>query len=154
MEYKKLMSAAALMAAMSFGSTTASAETLALTNLTNMMSPTPLQTSCATCHTSSTTGALNLFGDAWKAKGGGKPLYTLSTINSDALGLEDSDSDGTINDDELNAGTNPGVAAAGTTTTTAASSSGGGCVTGSVTTPLTMVLAMLTLGFFVRRKKD
>ena len=34
------------------------------------------------------------------------------------------------------------------------SGGGGGCLTASVSTPLMMVFAMLTLGFFVRRKKD
>jgi len=36
----------------------------------------------------------------------------------------------------------------------AAAGSSGGCVTSAATTPLMMILAMLTLGFFVRRKKD
>jgi hypothetical protein len=68
MEFKKLMTAAAILGAMTFGATTASANTGAAAAfdahyVTN--------SSCFSCHTG-TPGTLLALGTAWKAAGGTK----------------------------------------------------------------------------------
>ncbi|MDQ7003934.1 MAG: hypothetical protein Q9N67_02990 [Ghiorsea sp.] len=135
------------MGAVSLSATTASAQQGALDAL-NIGFGSNL-TSCSVCHT--TAPALNTFGDAWRTAGGLKAGSGL--VNFTTLGDADIDGDGINNRDEAVAGTlQDGLATATATTTT--TDSGGGCVTSSVTTPLMMVLAMLSLGFFVRRKKS
>lgn len=159
MKFKKLITASAMLGALSVGATTASAQQLALTNFNANYGTTV--TSCALCHTAATGagGALNTFGSNFKTAGGTKTLYMPTWATLDGM---DADGDGTNNGAQIAAGNAPagnGTLAAvtetfpGGATPPAAGGGGGGCVTGAATTPLMMVLAMLSLGFFVRRKQ-
>jgi len=161
MKLKKTITAIAALGAISFGGLTAHAEALALVNF-NVNYGTSV-TSCALCHTTASpnsNSARNAFGQDFKTAGGSKSLYVANYATLDAM---DSDNDGNLNGAQIAAGNAPagnGTLASPTATATAAAStssggsSGGGCVTSTVTTPLMMVLGMLTLGFFVRRKKS
>ncbi|MCF6207882.1 MAG: hypothetical protein L3J61_00630, partial [Ghiorsea sp.] len=91
---KKIITTAAMLAAVSFGAVTASAEQGALTALNTGFGS--ALTSCQVCHTSAP--ALNTFGDAWVAAGGLKA--SAGTVNFTTLGDADIDSDGTNNRDE------------------------------------------------------
>ncbi len=153
---KKIVLSAAMLGALSISANTASATPTALANF-NANYGTSV-TSCALCHTTAdgnANPALNAFGADFKTAGGAKPNYaptfaTLDGMNSGGLATPDN---GTV----IAAGNAPagGTLAAPTVTTTpTSSSSGGGCIASVATTPLMMVLAMLSLGFFVRRKKD
>jgi len=144
MEFKKLMTTAAILAAMSFGATTASATTSAKAVFDAEYGAAGSAVSCFVCHTG-TPGSMTAYGNQYKAAGGGKNGTLGAILAIDGL---DADGDGVTNGAEIAAGTEINPAAV------PSSSSGGGCVTSSVTTPLMMVLAMLSLGFFVRRKKD
>ena len=139
MEFKKLMTVVALFGAMSFGASTASANTGAAADFDAHYT---VASGCTDCHTG-TPGAITPLGSAWKAAGGSKNAGPTGAAGWAAL-------------DAVYEATYGPVKTTPTTTTPAAttdSGGGGGCVT-SVATPLTIVLAMLTLGFFVRRKKD
>ena len=142
MEFKKLMSAAALIGAMSFGASTASADTGAAAAFDAHYVN---NSTCVSCHLG-TPGTLTNLGLDWKAAGGTKKAgpgaagwATLDATYADSFGGVD---------------TTAATTTTPTTTTTSSDSGGGGCVASSATTPLMMVLAMLTLGFFVRRKKS
>ncbi len=144
---KKIILTAAMLGSLSLGATTASALQGALDTL-NAHYGTNL-TACTTCHT--TAPALNVFGAAYLAAGGDK-TGTIAP-NWAVLDAGDADGDGVTNADEFAAGTDPAVNPNATSTAATSSSSSGGCITASAATPLMMVLAMLSLGFFVRRKK-
>jgi len=147
MEFKKIMTVAAMIGAISFGATTASAQQGALTAAIGQYGTVPQ--GCVACH-SDGNGQKNTVTAAWLAFGGTKSTGPTNWAGFDAA---DSDNDGIANGAEFMAGTTA-YTTVSTTPSTGGDSGGGGCVTSSVTTPLTMVLAMLTLGFFVRRKKD
>jgi len=144
MQFKKLMTTAMVLGAMTFGATTASA-TEAANTLFNQTYANNTQ-SCYVCHTG-TPGPLTAYGIQYVSNGGLKG-GTASALG--AIEQLDADNDGTVNLDEINAGTLPDDAP----TTSSSSSSGGGCMTGSISTPLMMFLVMLSLGFVVRRNKD
>ena len=152
MKIKGLLTTAAMGAALIMGANSVSANTQAVGLLAGYAGVGTLATSCATCHT--TAPQLNPFGTAYFQVGGTKNSgYTLTAGAWSSLSVLDSDGDGTDNVTEITNGSNPGMSG-----TTAAASQGSasmtGCMTASIATPLTMALAMLTLGFFVRRKKD
>jgi len=161
MKLKKTITIIAALGALSFGAMNAQAEALALSNFNGNYGTTV--TSCALCHTSasptSANKARNAFGTDFKTAGGSKSAYVANYTTLDTM---DSDGDLTLNGAQIAAGNAPagnGTLASPTATATAAAStssggSSGGCVTAAVTTPLMMVLGMLTLGFFVRRKKS
>ena len=100
-------------------------------------------TACNTCHASATNTVANAVGQAWLGAGG-----TKTTAPTDWAAFETA-AGSTFGGVDPN-WTDPATT---TTTTSSSSSSSGGCITSAVATPLMMVLAMLSLGFFVRRKK-
>ncbi len=134
MEFKKLMSAAVLLGAVSMGAATASAQQAYYNNLTSIYGA---KTACYVCHDSTGKSGWTTFGADFAAR------PHKADNGTAAFGQLDSTYGA-----QLTAGTLPQA------TTTSSGGGGGGCVTSSITTPLTMALAMLTLGFFVRRKKD
>jgi len=153
---KKIITTAAMLAAVSFGAVTASAQSSYVADLTQIGSALTSANadSCLVCH----SGANNSAGDKGVTEfsidyeAGVAAFGSITAAEATALGAKDSDGDGTDNATEAAAGTNFwGVVP---TTTATSSSSGGGCITSSATTPLMMVLAMLSLGFLVRRKKS
>jgi len=129
----------------------AQADTPALINLQTYSGVNPIVTSCATCHTSAP--ALNAFGLEYLTLGGTKAAgYVLALSAQNTLLITgDTDNDGIKNLAELQAGTNPAGDAASAPPGQASVT---GCVSSALSTPLMMVFAMLSLGFFVRRKKD
>jgi len=128
----------------------AQADTPALVNLGAYSGVNPIVTSCATCHTSAP--ALNAFGLEFLSLGGSKATgYVLALTAQNTLFGGDTDNDGIKNLAELQAGTNPAGDAASAPPGQASVT---GCVSSALSTPLMMVFAMLSLGFFVRRKKD
>ena len=162
MNLKKIVTTAAMLSALTLSANTASAEPPALGTFN--ANYTTAVTNCLLCHTTSTAagGVLNSFGLNFKTAGGTKPAYGP---NFGALDVMDADGDGTDNKTQIVAGNAPAGNGTLTAFTVPAAApapaapgggggGGGGCVTSSVTTPLMMVLAMLSLGFFVRRKKD
>ena len=135
MEFKKLMSAVALMGAMFASSGTASAQQAYYNVLTATYGT---KTACYVCHDTTGKSGFTTFGTAFSniahKQDNGVAAYAQLDATYGA---------------ELTAGTLPQASSSG-----GAAGGGGGCVTDSIATPLTMALAMLTLGFFVRRKKD
>ncbi|MDQ6977108.1 MAG: hypothetical protein Q9M75_03245 [Ghiorsea sp.] len=156
MNLKKIVTTAAIAGALTMGAAVANASTVYMdvggivdqkypgANITN---------SCFICHTG-TPGAMTSYGNQFKNVGGtGGGLGTVAQLT--AIDGLDADGDGTTTGTEITNATGTGnTDVIVNPNAPAASSSGGGCVTSSVTTPLMMVLAMLSLGFFVRRKKD
>ncbi len=143
MEFKKLMTAAAMIGAMSFGASTASADSTVKAVFDGIY---PSNTnSCYICHTG-TPGPLTAYGSAYKNAGGPKVANNAANVTAatDAINAIDAQFATQIANNTL-----PDAAPAA-----GGGGGGGGCVTSSITTPLTMALAMLVLGFFVRRKKD
>lgn len=129
---------------MSLNATPAHAVQQALTNLNNNYGTN--LTSCSLCHTSAPS--LSVFGQAFKAAGGRKNAYAP---NFTTLGAGDADGDGTTNEAEILAGTDPNSSAT-TISNTGPSASVGGCMTEGLTAPLAMIGALLSLAFFARRK--
>lgn len=147
---KCLLTAAASGIMLALSPMMAHANTQALINLEAYSGVTPITTSCSTCHT--TAPALNAFGVEYFSLGGNKNTnYVLSATAQSTLFAADTDNDGVNNLAELQAGTNP--AGSGATSSTSGTASVTGCVSNSLSTPLMMVLAMLSLGFLARRKK-
>jgi len=142
--YSLKVLAAAAVVMMSFNSTPAQAVQLALDNL-NANYGTSL-TSCSLCHTSPPT--LSVFGQAFKAAGGGRSLYAP---NFATLSAGDADGDGTTNGAEILAGTDPNSSAT-TIGSTGPTASVGGCMTENLTAPLLMFGSLLGLAFLARRK--
>lgn len=135
---KKIITTAAMIAAVSFGAMSASANVGAGAAFdAHYVS----NSNCFSCHTG-TPGTLIQLGIDWKAQGGGKDSGPTTVAGWDNLDALYSTTYG---------GVEPTWVAPAAAT---ASTSSGGCVTSSATTPLMMVLAMLALGFFVRRKKS
>ncbi len=147
---KPILSMLALMIAMFVNTITAHAESAAL-GLLSTYANTTVQTSCSTCHTS--PPALNTFGSLYRSLGGTKAAgYVLSATAQSTLLNADTDNDGTTNQAELVAGTNP---AGGTSTTTTASNelaSTTGCMTSTIPFSIAMLLAIL--GFTMLRKRE
>jgi len=143
MNLKKIVTAATITGALTMGATIASANTGAY-NAFNAHYVT--NSSCATCHQDPSAGGSvkihTAVGTAWIANGGTKDAGPITQAQWDSLDTAIGTQFGGVDPNW----TLPVVPAP--------SSGGGGCVTSSVTTPLMMVLAMLSLGFFVRRKKD
>ncbi|MDQ6988876.1 MAG: hypothetical protein Q9M19_03260 [Mariprofundaceae bacterium] len=163
MEFRKLMAAAALMAVVSFGASTASASTAYMNDGEIFDQKYPgahLTNSCLFCHTG-TPGAMTSYGDQFKAAGGsGGGNGTLAQLT--AIDGKDADGDNIANGTEITNATGTNnldvitnvTTGQVTTTADSDSSGGGGCMTASAATPLMMFLGLLSLGFFVRRKKD
>jgi len=129
-----------------FGVSVASAEQAALNNLNGQYGVN--LTSCSLCHTSAP--ALNVFGlDFIAANGTKNSGYNPNWATLDA---GDADGDGVTNGAEIQAGTDPHLAPGQTATTETASVTG--CMTGSVATPLMLLLAMLSLGLVSGRKEE
>ena len=131
MEFKKLMSAVALMGAMTVAGGTASANTGAAAAFDAYYIE---ASSCTLCHTAA-PGLRTTVGIDWLAAGGSKDAGPTDWAAFNAAS-------GSVYTPDPNYV--PPTSGGG----------GGGCVTSSIATPLSMALAMLTLGFFVRRKKD
>ena len=155
MNLKKIVTTAAILGAVTFSASTASAQSAYVADLTLIGSALTSAdaNSCLACHSGANNSAgdkgVTPFADDYKV---GVAIFgSITAIEATALGALDSDGDGIDNATEAAAGSDFWGTVA---TTTASSSSSGGCITSSVTTPLMMVLAMLSLGFFVRRKKD
>ena len=132
---KKIILAATLMGALVSvsGVANATSEAQSLFNaryLTN-------DVSCNTCHASATVTTANAVGLAWLGAGG-----TKTTAPTDWAAFE------------TKAGSTFGGVDPAWTPPAAPATSSGGCITSSAATPLMMVLAMLTAGFFVRRKNS
>ncbi len=164
---KKIILTAAMLGAVSFSATTASASSTYMSTggIVDQKYPgANLTNSCNICHTGA-PGTMTSYGNQFKNVPGGTGGGAGTVAALTAIDGLDADGDGIPNGTEITnaTGTNSldvitNVTTGATTTTDTGTSdtgsSGGGCVTSSVTTPLMMVLAMLSLGFFVRRKKD
>jgi len=155
MNLKKILTTAAILGAVTFSASTASAQSAYVADLSQIGFTLTAANgdSCLACHASAWNATNKDKGVTPFAADYKLGVATFSAITAGealALGLKDSDGDGIDNATEAAAGTNFW----GVVPSAPASSGGGGCVTSSVTTPLMMVLAMLSLGFFVRRKKD
>ncbi len=140
--YKSLLKLTTLIGMTSLSAGIASANSTALANLKahyNVTYPT-----CNTCHTSAPQ--LNVFGQDFALAGGTTAKGNLP--NWTVLDGMDSDGDGITNAQEFANGTEP----AGNASANQGTATVGGCITASSTTPLAMLFAMLTLGFFIRRK--
>jgi len=141
MNLKKILTVTAVAGTLLVGATAANAtsDAQALFNARYLAD----DTACTTCHASASITSANTVGAAWLSNGG-----TKTTAPTDWTGFETAAG-------STFGGVDPAwVDPATVVPTTTTSSSGGGCVTSSVATPLMMVLAMLSLGFFVRRKKS
>lgn len=152
MNLKKIVTTAAILGAVTFSASTASAFGAYLPEVNKALVSN--YTDCLVCHSTAAGGTdkgVTPIATTWKNLGLVTAVKPLSQANLDALAAADSDGDGVSNAQEIIDGTDPNVDPNAIIT---ASSGGGGCVTSSVTTPLMMVLAMLSLGLFVRRKKD
>lgn len=142
---KKTVLTIGLATLLALGATSASANTGALGAAAGHYAAVPA--SCLACHADG-NGQKNTITAAWLAAGGTSMSAPTNWVTFDTA---DSDGDGTSNKAEIEAGS---VAYSTATTATGSDGDGGGgCVAASVTTPSMMVLAMLSLGFFVRRKK-
>jgi len=154
MNLKKIVTTAAVLSALSIGATAASASTAYMSTggIVDQKYPgANITNSCFICHTG-TPGAMTSYGNQFKNVGGtGGGLGTVAQLT--AIDGLDADGDGISNGTEIMNATGTGNTDVIVNPNAPADSSGG-CVTSSVTTPLMMVLAMLSLGFFVRRKKD
>ena len=139
---KKIITAAAIAGALTMGATTASAKAGAQAAFNAHY--TVKDTACTTCHTSSVTPKTThtAFGNDWLANGGTKDAGPTTAAGWDALDAKYLNTYGPVEPTWV------------APTAPPAGSSGGGCIASSAPTPLMMVLAMLSLGFFVRRKKD
>jgi len=153
MKLKKTITTLAALGAISFGAATASAQARYIAEVNTALGSSYNTTSdCIICHSAANNSGgdrgVSAFATVWKG------LASTSTIGALTAGTSLSAADQTI----LANATAPTTTAATTTTTTpttttTTSGGSGGCVTASMTTPLMMVLGMLTLGFLVRRKK-
>ena len=146
---KPILGMLILMIAMFANAFTAHAESAAL-GLLSTYANTTVQTSCATCHT--TAPALNAFGSLYRSLGGTKAAnYVLSATAQSTLLNADTDNDGTTNQAELVAGTNP---AGGTATTTASNdlASTTGCISTELGLMPLMGLLLFGVSMLVRRK--
>ncbi|MDX8384400.1 MAG: hypothetical protein R8M45_09985 [Ghiorsea sp.] len=145
MEFKKLMGAALMLGAITFGATTASANQGA-SDAFNAHFTT--SAACTTCHANSSKpiGVFSAIGLAWRTNTGTANAGPTTQAGWDAL---DADTAATMYLPVLSTWsfTPP-------TNNDNNDSGSGGCVTSSVATPLMMFLAILSFGFFVRRKKD
>jgi len=137
MEFKKLMTAVAILGVMSFGATTASAKQGA-NDAFNAHYVT--DAGCLECHDSNGNNKTAL-GNAWKSAGGTQDAGPKTASGWATLDATYETAYGGIE----STWTEPAAVAP--------SDDGGGCVTSTLATPLMMVLTMLTLGFFVRRRK-
>ncbi len=147
---KTLKHLLALSVLLGISATQANAEAQALTNLQTYSGVNPIQTSCATCH--STIPSLNTFGTAFRNAGGTKGAgYVLTGAASTTLLNSDADGDGISNLAELQAGTNP--AGDGITTTNTQTATTTGCITSDLTMQALMFLGLFTATFLVTRKK-
>ncbi|MDX8382137.1 MAG: hypothetical protein R8M14_08515 [Ghiorsea sp.] len=151
MKLKKTITAIAVLGALSVGAATANAQVRYIAEVnTALGSSYNTSSDCIICHSAANNSGgdkgVTAFAAVWKG------LASTSTIGALTSGTSLSAADQTT----LANATAPTTTATTTTTTTTdtGSSSSGGCVTSAVTTPLMMFLGMLTLGFFVRRKKD
>ena len=135
---KKIITAAVIAGALTMGATTASALAGAQTAFNAHY--TVQDTNCTTCHTSTATPKTThtAFGNDWLANGGTKSAGPAQA-GWDVLDAKYTSTYGPVK---------------ATTPTTPTSDGGGGCIASSATTPLMMALVMLSLGFFVRRKKS
>ncbi|MDQ7001135.1 MAG: hypothetical protein Q9N02_00415 [Ghiorsea sp.] len=127
-----------LLGVLSFGSTIASANIGAF-NAFNAHFHTP--SSCTTCH-SGTPGVVSPLGNVWKANGGTSQAGLSSQANWTTFDTKYKTTYGGVNPSWVFSAPTP----VGTASVT-------GCVSRSLSTPLMMVLGLLSLGFFVRRKK-
>jgi hypothetical protein len=145
MLFKRLMTVAMMMGAMVFGTSAANADQLALTNLNGQYGLS--LTSCSVCHSS--VPALNVFGDDFLAAGGSKTAYSPTWATLDA---GDADGDGILNGAELQAGSDPALAA-GETAVTQETASVTGCMANNAGLPWMMLLGLLVAVNLVKRKK-
>jgi len=140
MDIKKIITTTALFGAISLGATTASALQAAQDAFNAHY--TVQVGDCLTCHAGAAAPKTHTqFGTDWIANGGTKNTGPTGWTALDAMYLS---TYGPVK-------STPTAAAATTAATDAAAS--GGCMTTTLTAPLMMVLGMLSLGFFVRRKK-
>ena len=125
MEFKKLMTAAALLSAITFGASAASANTGAGAAFDAHYT---VKSNCFSCHTGS-PGTLLQLGLDWVSAGGDKNSGPSSAAGWDTL-------------DATYLATYGPVEPTWTAPAASSSSSGGGCLTGSVATPLMILLGM------------
>ena len=133
MELKKLFSAVILAAAVTVASGTASANTGAYNAFNDRY---VTNSTCTTCHTGS-PGAITALGTDWKTFGGTNQTAPTDWTSFDAIYAT------------AYGGVDPN---APTTSANQGTATVGGCITASSTAPLMMLFAILTLGFFIRRK--
>ncbi len=135
---KKITMLAVLLGAFSIGSTVASANTGAYNafnaHYTN-------QATCASCH-SGGPGTIQQLGIDWKAQGGTSQAGPSTQAGWDALDAIYLNTYGPVKSTWVFSAPTP----VGTASVT-------GCITSSLSTPLMMFLAMLSLVFVVRRKQ-
>jgi len=136
---KKITMLAVLLGVFSVCSTVASANSGAAAAFdAHFNSP----SNCQSCHSGS-PGTVYQLGLDWKAQGGTSQAGLSTQAGWDAFDLKYANTYGGVNPSWTFSSPTP----IGTASTT-------GCVTSSLSTPLMMMFAMLSLGFFVRRKKD
>ncbi len=142
MKKNNTMTIAALAGSLCFGAMTASASPSAKSVFDSVYPAAASTTACTVCHTGS-PGSLTQYGIDYMGAGGTSPGLASAMR---AIETFDPDGDGLTYLDEINNGTIAPVSGGQGT------ASVGGCLTSSASTPLMMLLAMLTLGFFIRRK--
>ncbi|WP_038246518.1 hypothetical protein [Ghiorsea bivora] len=135
---KKNIMMASLLGVLSIGSTVASAN-IGAYNAFNAHYINPA--TCTSCHTG-TPGVTTTLGVDWKAQGGSSQAGPSTQAGWDALDIKYATNYGGVNPNWTFSAPTP----VGTASLT-------GCVASSLSTPLMMFLAMLSLGFVVRRKR-
>ena len=141
MKSKQLFTAVSTLLFLLAGSFSANATSAQKDAFNSLYPAAASKTACTVCHTGSPT-PFTAYGTAYMGVGGSaNPTASMQAIEN-----MDPDGDGKTFLDEINAGTIAPISQ-GTASTT-------GCLSSTIVTPLSLALAMLALGFFVRRKKD
>ena len=145
MVIKKVIGFMVMLGAMSLGAHVASASSSAKVVFDGVYPGNTI--SCFVCHTG-TPGSLTAYGVQYVSAGG---INSGTTAAINAIDNLDADNDGNTNGSEIAAGTDPSGNANTASTETASVT---GCVSSGLSVPLLMLLALLSLGFLVKRKRS